>query len=542
MDRVELENQIIYFILSDPKLLESSILEKGIDVSSFSDEGNRLVSSMAFDYFERFGKCVPKEEFDILINDKLNKKKITQAQHHSSIKAFKRALNLDGEITPVQFDRIAYDLVSVVKNTSAREIILKHSGLLNSFKTLDYIDKITGELDKLRINNGELDDIEVLDVYKDIELQIEDLKKRRNDENARGIPTGIRTLDERFVGFEKRFLTIVAAVINTGKSTFVLNVSRNAAEFFGKKVLIMSLEMPTKQWARKYNALDCWVPYSYLQRGNKTLLPDDEFENFCKRLEERRDKGRSGEYRIISAPASKYSFKELMNLKDKKLPTYKPDIIFIDQLSLIKLPGKREKKDELGDLTKEIIAYGYIKDIAMVAVAQANRASIRRNGAKREIDINIENLEDSNKIGADAHNVLALMSPPSSGGHRMLLKIVKQRDGETGTFEIASRLDYCAIIDIETEEIGNSSLEDGDLVFGEEEIDDTGLDAISGEPVKANLPENLSKAIAIDSRPNNEDSILNKSAEELKKQKNPFAADDDYDIIRTNEMEDIFNE
>jgi hypothetical protein len=95
--------------------------------------------------------------------------------------------------------------------------------------------------------------------------------------------------------------------------------------------------------------------------------------------------------------------------------------------------------------------------------------------------------------------------------------------------------------------------DDKDFVFGEEEIDDTGLIGESEDrlPIQP-VPQNLEAAIEIQTVVLNDESIVNKSIEELKKVKNPFAADDEEEErvsnvvskenvdIRTRELGDIF--
>ncbi len=507
MNREELESQIIHFCLLNQKYIGIVFCENNVNDSFFSDEGNKQLVKLIIWYYESYGKCLIKDELEVALKNKLNKKEIEEATLHATSKAFKRAKEWDEILSETQFDRIFSDFVSVVQNVLVREILVKHKKLLDDIKTEDYISKVNNDFDKIKIGKGEIEAVSSLDIYNDIEYQIKDLEDRRNL-GLTGISTGIASVDKIFGGFEKQTLSLIVAMVATGKSTFVLNISKNMAELYDKKVMIFSLEMPDKQWARKYNSLDFWVPYEYLQRGNKELFAKSEFDSLLEKIKERKEKKREGAYKIIDAPASRYSFKELMRLKDKKFPSFKPDIIFIDQISLIKLPNKSEKRDELGDLTKQMIAYGKENDIAMVAVAQANRASILRKNGKREIDINIENIEDSHKPGADATNIIAIMVPPGHGdgniANRLMVRIVKQRDGATQTIEIQSRLDYCAMLDLETP-MFNATDEESDedlrneILLGDFGLDDTGInsleefgeDAISSNEKVAEKPDLL---------------------------------------------------
>lgn len=508
MKREELESQIIYYCLLSQKYIDHVFAESSVDATYFADEGNKEIVKIILSYYESYGKCIIKEELELVLKNKLNKKEIQEGEHLAASRSFKRAKEWDGILTETQFDRVFADFVSVVHNTFVREILVKNKTLLDTYKTSEYILKVNNEFDKIKIGKNEIESINVLDIYNDVEAQIKDLEDRR-ELGLTGIPTGIAAIDKIFGGFEKRTLSIIAAMVGTGKSTFVLNISKNIAEIFEKKVLVISLEMSDKQWARKYNSLDFWVPYEYLQRGNKELFNKDDFQSLKEKIEARKNKKRKGEYKVIDVPAGRYSFKELIRIKDRKLPAFKPDIIFIDQISLIRLPGRIDKRDELGDLTKQMIAYGKENDIAMVAVAQANRASIIRKNGKREIDINIENIEDSHKPGADAANVIAIMVPPGHGNdnvvNRILVRIIKQRDGATQTIEIQSRLDYCAMLDMESPAFGND--EDGEeseddirqeILLGDFGLDDTGCDKLKNleNPSKSNRDNEIPDLLA----------------------------------------------
>lgn len=494
-DRKELESQILYYIIEDPSNISRVFKDSFVETSFFKEKGINQAVNICVDYYETYGKAITDKEYEVSLQRKFTSKKIEESEHLAATKAWAEAKDWDGVIDDSQFDRIYKDFVDVAINKKAIDIIVGNKDLLEENKTTEYIVKTTEELGKIiRINDDEDSNVEVLDVYRDVDSQIKDIEERRDPSFHRGIPTGIKAVDNVFVGFEPKNLTVIVAMVNTGKSTLTLNLSKNMAEMYGKKVLIISLEMSTQQWARKFNSLDFEIPYTYLQKGDTKLFSDSDFIKLTDSLKERKEKVEKneikGEYKILTASAGKYSFQDLMRIKDKKLPTFKPDVILIDQLSLIRIPGKKPKQDELGDVTNEIIAYGQANDIPMVLVAQANRASVQKVKGKREIDINIENIEDSHKVGANAHNVMALMVPPGheAGGivNRMLIKMVKQRDGPSGTIEIQSHLDYCAMTDIE--EINFEDMEDLDL-------NDTGLDDIEANDNPIEIENEMSNQL-----------------------------------------------
>ena len=84
-----------------------------------------------------------------------------------------------------------------------------------------------------------LGDILVGDVYETLKnLCSEDADKYR------GFTTGFYDLDKVMTGLNKADLIIVGARPAMGKTSFALNIARNAAVSANKKVLFFSLEMP----------------------------------------------------------------------------------------------------------------------------------------------------------------------------------------------------------------------------------------------------------------------------------------------------------
>lgn len=67
----------------------------------------------------------------------------------------------------------------------------------------------------------------------------------------RGIPTGIRELDNTITGLNRSDLVIIGARPGMGKTSFALNIARHAAITAGKRVAFFSLEMSKEQLASR---------------------------------------------------------------------------------------------------------------------------------------------------------------------------------------------------------------------------------------------------------------------------------------------------
>ena len=439
----EYEKQVLHFIQKDIENIKKVFKSSAVDTKRFSNVDVRKVAEIIVNYYEQHGSLLAKREFEIIIDKLQEEKKITEEKHGEILTAYEESEYL--RLEDSQFNRILKEWISVSCIPDVNSIVKKnHEKYLKNGMGMEFIENTRRELDKLYLAKEDRSLIQVYDLDDRVDDQIQDIKKRRK-ENLTGIPTHIKKLDEVFMGFEGGTLTLVGAITGGGKSTFAMNISRNIFENSEspKNVLIISLEMSEKQWFRKYNIMDAFynglhLPYTDILRGNSKNITDemvDEFEKFLKNRSEKH-KNAGANYKVVEARANKYTWSEILSEWKRQLPNYKPDIIFIDYLALFKLGEDAEKRNiALGNLSKDIRAFGQDNNIPMVVIVQANRSSVSRVKGKREIDIDFENVEGSNLVSADAENFLALITNDSDLSE-MTIKIVKQREGPKTTIKL----------------------------------------------------------------------------------------------------------
>ncbi|MFR1479873.1 MAG: DnaB-like helicase C-terminal domain-containing protein [Hydrogeniiclostridium mannosilyticum] len=68
-----------------------------------------------------------------------------------------------------------------------------------------------------------------------------------DSDKFRGVPTGIKELDETITGLNRTDLILLGARPGMGKTSFALNIARHAAVKAGRKVAFFSLEMGREQ-------------------------------------------------------------------------------------------------------------------------------------------------------------------------------------------------------------------------------------------------------------------------------------------------------
>jgi len=466
------EKQIIHFLLKDKRYIEQVFSIQKMPIDYFKDEDNKRLVTIIDDNFNRHGSTLVQNELSIHLNALRSNKKIKDKDIHNMDSLFeecKYSIRLDDE----QFDRIFESWVSSEITPIAKEIITSAMRHFNENRGSEGIYEIITNFERIKQKDKTFSFVSKLDLIRDIERQIEDGKNRReNPEKYTGIKSGIKVFDELFVGFEEGTLSGICGVVNTGKSTLMLNFSRNQY-LMGKKILIISLEMPELQWARKYNSIDFQLDYMDMLRGNKKGISEERFIEYEEGLVKRKEEQGEGEYKILHIPAETYTWQNILMEFDKQFVNFRPDIIYVDQMSLINLGrySNKPRQDALGDVAREMRAFAQTTKIPVVLALQANRASIVRNKkGEREIDINIENIEDSNKIGAHLDNLIALAPLDKD---KMVLKTAKSRDGSKNSVIIRAQMEICTLTDLlDIDPTVNMSEKLEDLFTGGEEYDE----------------------------------------------------------------------
>ena len=481
----QIESQLVHFLLKNKTHIADVFYRSDIKADDFfTDEDLRDLTKIIIGYYDKNHSIITENELELYLNGQLSQKLISEGKYYSIVKVFHEAL--EWNFSENEFVRVSNTWLNSEIEPKIKDVLLgSNRSLLEKKESDKYITKVLLGLRKLQKNigrNGNV--IQIADLVKDADYQIADLRRRReNPEEFTGIKTGIAKLDRLFVGFEKGTLTLVGALTNTGKSTFILNISQNIAEKFNKKVLIVSLEMGKEQWFRKYNSLAYKVPYLPLVKGDKDQLSDEKFEFLIKSIEDR--KNSSVNYKVICASANNNNWDDIAEIIKEDMDGFVPDIIFVDYLGLLSPEGAASDRRDvrLGELAAKMRAYAKTQLVPIVCVVQANRASVTRNAkGERKIDVNIENVEDSNKVGSHCDAFLALITLDDKP-NTMVVKIAKQREGPQAQVEIRVELDKCRMYDPEDLSSLTSNFGEDDLfqtISEMPDVSDTGLDELLG--------------------------------------------------------------
>ncbi len=125
------------------------------------------------------------------------------------------------------------------------------------------------------------------------------------------------------------------------------------------------------------------------------------------------------------------------------------DLLILDYLSLMRLPGRRSqnRNEEIAEISRGLKQLAKELRLPVLVLQQLNREPERRSGDHRP---RLSNLRDSGAIEQDADMVCFLYRDevyhPDDVGNRGIAELIlaKQRNGETGTVELAWRAEIAS--------------------------------------------------------------------------------------------------
>ena len=242
----------------------------------------------------------------------------------------------------------------------------------------------------------------------------------------RGIPTGLKDLDDTITGLNRSDLILLAARPGMGKTSFALNIARHVAVKESKKVAFFSLEMTREQLTSRLLSTEGMVHGVKLRTGK---LEEDEWI----RLIEAGDILSKTQLYFddtpgITVPEMKA---KLRRLKDV-------DLVVIDYLQLMSSAKRIDNRvQEISEITRNLKIMAKEINVPVITLSQLSRASEQR----AEHRPMLSDLRDSGSIEQDADIVLFLYRGDYYKNDEAIEEdydknsgeciVAKNRDGET---------------------------------------------------------------------------------------------------------------
>jgi replicative DNA helicase len=258
-----------------------------------------------------------------------------------------------------------------------------------------------------------------------------------------GLATRYTDFDRMTSGLQDSELIIIAARPSMGKTAWAINIAQNAAVHDGKVVAVFSLEMSKESLLRRMLASEALVGSRKLQTG--TMLREDKGK-----LMAALERLMLSKMFIDDTPGITLAE---MRAKARRLKQQEGrlDLIVVDYLQLMtgtNATGKKgfeNRTQEVSSISRGLKALAKEMKIPVVALSQLSRGSEQRTGDKKPL---LSDLRESGSIEQDADVVAFIHREEYYDRDNEDVKgkaeiiIAKQRNGPTGSIELAFRADF----------------------------------------------------------------------------------------------------
>lgn len=269
-----------------------------------------------------------------------------------------------------------------------------------------------------------------------------------NPQDKRGVPSGFTALDNVLAGFQKSDLIILAARPSMGKTTFALDLARNAALQHGAHVGIFSLEMSDQQLVDRMLAAEAGVDSWKLRTGR--LSNDQEYEA----LQQAMQKLHKAPIHIIDEAAM--NIVKMRSAARRLKNEYGLDMLIVDYLQLMSptlTKGSDSMVQQITEISRSLKILAKELEIPVIALSQLSRAVEQRGGKPR-----LSDLRDSGSIEQDADVVMFIhredkMNRDKEAERPNIAEIMveKHRNGAVGMAELYFDAKHVRFLSLDTQ-------------------------------------------------------------------------------------------
>lgn len=298
---------------------------------------------------------------------------------------------------------------------------------IDPFDVLNYSEQKILEIGMQNISGGT---ITMPKVMQQTMAKIEEWRHLKS--TVTGIPTGFEKLDQATRGWQPGDLIIIAARPAVGKTAFMLNLVKNAAEYFknlksGDSVGVWSLEMKAYLLGMRMLAAESQHWLLRLQTGR---LDDDQMQDLYR--------GAVARLSGLNIHFDEDMGINIISLRSKirrLVKKHKMKIVFIDYLQLLSGDGKHgTREQEIAKISRSLKLLAVELQIPIVALSQMSRDIEKRKEDSK--DPKVSDIRESGAIEQDADVVILLWGPSEAEVEmdkslegRRYVKIGKQRNG-----------------------------------------------------------------------------------------------------------------
>ncbi len=350
-------------------------------------------------------------------------------------------------------------LIELMENTITSANCVSYAKIISKKATLRRLISTSAEITELAYNQEENDVEETLDIA---EQKLFNVSKNVNQDNfiplrtvlnesferidnlsqnrdqIRGVPSGFNDLDKILAGFQKSDLIIIASRPSVGKTSFALDIARNASIKHKAKIALFSLEMSREQLTDRMVSAESGIDLWKIRTGH---LSDDQNNNDFEKIGEAIS--RLSEANLFIDDSGNINVMQIRSKCRRLKAELGLDMVIIDYLQLIQDNGSDNRNQEISIITRALKALAKELDVPVIALSQLSRAVEMSKPAIPKL----AHLRESGSIKQDADVVLFIYRKAVDRNYRLdeiapeerniaEIHIAKHRNGACGEIKL----------------------------------------------------------------------------------------------------------
>ncbi|RRD43482.1 replicative DNA helicase [Buchananella hordeovulneris] len=281
------------------------------------------------------------------------------------------------------------------------------------------------------------DYVRLQDTIWEVIEEAEAIKGGKQSEGT--VATGFIELDKLTNGLHPGQMIIVAARPGGGKSTFALDVCRNAAIRHNQAAVVFSLEMSAAEITMRLLSAESTIFQSSLRNGQIT---DEQLQRLGAVA------GKVGDAPLFIDDSPNLTMPEIRAKARRLKQEADLKLIVVDYLQLMS-SGRRveSRQQEVSEFSRALKLLAKELEVPLIAVAQLNRSSEQRADKKPTM----ADLRESGSLEQDADIVILLHKPnyekESEREGEVDIIVDKHRAGATATIPVLFQGHYSRFVD-----------------------------------------------------------------------------------------------
>ncbi|MCL5004038.1 MAG: replicative DNA helicase [Patescibacteria group bacterium] len=248
----------------------------------------------------------------------------------------------------------------------------------------------------------------------------------KSGSSIRGVPTGLKSLDEKLSGLQESNLIILAARPSVGKTSLALNIAQHAAVEKKIPVAVFSLETSREQLVDRLLSAQADVDGWRITTGR---LEEEDFRKIGEAM------GELSEAPIFIDDTPGINVLEIRTKARRLQMEQGIKLVVVDYLQLAHGQNTENRVQEVSEVSQSLKNLARELHVPVLALSQLNR-SIESRGERRP---QLSDLRESGSLEQDADVVIFLYREDDENRSEVRLSISKHRNGPTGEIDLYFR-------------------------------------------------------------------------------------------------------